>query len=142
MTDSASVSIHVEAPPSEVWAALTMPDLIKRHMMGATVVTTWKVGDPILWRGEYKGKPYEDKGVIKEITAERRLIVTHWSPLSALPDTPDNYHTVTYELTASQGGTDVTLTQDNLTGASVEQSKKNWMPVLDGLKTVAEGEKV
>ena len=27
MTDSASVSIHVEAPPSEVWAALTMPDL-------------------------------------------------------------------------------------------------------------------
>jgi len=139
MTDKVDVSIDIAAPPSEVWAALTMPDLIKRYMMGATVKTDWKVGHPIVWEGEFKGKPYQDKGEIKALDTERTLSVTHWSPLSGLPDAPANYHTVSYELMPEAGGTRVTLTQENLTGASPEQSRKNWEPVLEGLKQVAEG---
>lgn len=68
--------------------------------------------------------------------------MTHWSPLSGLPDSPENYHLVTYELWPSGGGTRVTLTQENLTGVSAAQSRKNWQPVLDGLKQVAEGVQV
>ncbi|MGN6100399.1 MAG: SRPBCC domain-containing protein [Devosia sp.] len=141
MADRVSLSIQIEAPPSEVWGALTMPDLVKRYMMGATLVTDWKVGHPILWRGEVHGRTYEDKGTIVDMAPERRLVVTHWSPLSGLPDAPGSYHTVSYELEPQLGGTLVTLTQENLTGLSPEQAKKNWQPVLDGLKKVAEGEK-
>ena len=34
----------------------------------------------------------------------------------------------------------LTLTQENLTGVSPEQSARNWQPVLDGLKATAEAE--
>lgn len=139
MTDKVDVSIDIDAPPSKVWAALTMPDLIKRYMMGATVETDWQVGHPITWSGEWQGKSYVDKGVIRAIDPERRLSMTHWSPLSGLADRPENHHTVTYELQASGAGTRVTLTQENLTGVSPEQSRKNWQPMLDGLKQTAEG---
>ena len=108
MTDTIEVSIDVDAPASKVWAALTMPDLIKRYMMGAVVKTDWKIGHPILWQGEWQGKPYEDKGEIKALDSERRLVVTHWSPLSELADRPENYHTVSYELTPNGAGTRVT----------------------------------
>src|SRR6185312_4639191 len=142
MTDKIDVSIDIEAPPSEVWAALTMPDLVKRYMMGATLKTDWKVGHPITWSGEWKGKPYEDKGEIRSIDAERKLSVTHWSPLSGLDDRPENYHTLTYDLQPNGAGTRVTLTPENLTGVSPEQSRQNWKPVLEGLKKTAEGPRV
>ena len=45
---------------------------------------------------------------------------------------------MTYEVVGHGGHTHLTLTQENLTGASAEQSKQNWQPVLAGLKKVAE----
>lgn len=142
MTDKVDVSIDIDAPAGEVWAALTLPDLVKRYMMGAVIDTDWKVGSPITWSGEWQGKPYEDKGVVTALVPGQKLSVTHWSPLAGLPDTPENYHTVSYELWPSGAKTRVTLTQENLTGASPEQSRKNWQPVLQGLKQVAEGNKL
>jgi len=140
MADQIAVSIDIEAPPGKVWAALTRPELIKLFMMGATVDTDWQVGDPITWSGDYKGTPFEDKGVIEAFEPEQRLSMTHWSPMSGLADVPENYHLVSYELVPSDGGTKLTLTQQNLTGVSAEQSKKNWQPMLDGLKRVAEAQ--
>ena len=32
-------------------------------------------------------------------------LITHWSPLSGSPDSPENYHKVSYELTAENGST-------------------------------------
>lgn len=57
MTDKVDVSIEIAAPAGEVWAALTLPGLIKRYMMGATLATDWQVGSPITWSGEWQGKP-------------------------------------------------------------------------------------
>ena len=55
-------------------------------------------------------------------------------------DTPENYHTVTYELTGEGGKTTLTLKQDN--NATEEEAKKmaedNWGPVLEGVKQTAE----
>jgi uncharacterized protein YndB with AHSA1/START domain len=136
--DKVAVSIDIEAPADKVWAALTEPHLVKTYMMGATLKTDWKIGHPITWSGNYKGKPYEDKGIVRAVEPGMRLMVTHWSPLSGLEDKPENYHTVTYEVVGHGGHTHLTLTQENLTGASAEQSKQNWRPVLAGLKKVAE----
>jgi uncharacterized protein YndB with AHSA1/START domain len=138
LTDKVAVAIDIEAPADKVWEALTEPKLIKTYMMGATVKTDWQVGHPITWSGDWKGKPYMDKGVVKAIEPGMLLSVTHWSPLAGLEDKPENYHTLTYEVVGHGGHTHVTLTQENLTGTSEEQSKKNWEPVLDGLKKAAE----
>lgn len=135
----ATAETDIEAPPSRVWAALTDPDMIERYMFGARVVTDWTPGGPIVWRGEYEGRPYEDKGEILEVVPERRLKVTHFSPMSGAEDVPENYHTITYELEGSNGTTHVSLSQDNNASAEVaEHSQANWERMLSGLKATVE----
>ena len=58
----ATAETEIEAPASRVWAALTDPDQIKEYMFGSQVETSWEVGSPITWNGEYEGRPYQDKG--------------------------------------------------------------------------------
>jgi uncharacterized protein YndB with AHSA1/START domain len=136
----ATAEIAIDASPSKVWAALTDPDQIKEYMFGSQVVTDWKQGSPITWKGTYEDKEYEDKGEILEIEPERRLTVTHFSPLSGEEDRPENYHTLSYELEERAGGTHVSLSQDNnQTEEAAEHSRANWEKMLSGLKQVVEG---
>jgi uncharacterized protein YndB with AHSA1/START domain len=137
LTAEARTTIH--APASRVWDALTKPELIKQYFFGTNVVTDWKVGSPIYYRGEWQGRSYEDKGAILEFEREKRLVSTHWSPLAGVPDIPENYHTVTYLLSEHEGSTDVTIRQDN--NASEDEkvhSEQNWAMVLLGLKKLLE----
>jgi len=139
-TFTATVSTTIDAPASKVWDAITKPELIKKYLFDTDVISDWKVGSPILYRGEWQGKPFEDRGKILEFEPGKRLVSTHWSPLSGVPDLPENYHTVTYELSEKSGGTEVTILQDN--NASEEEndhSEANWKTVLDGLKKLLEG---
>jgi uncharacterized protein YndB with AHSA1/START domain len=136
----ARASITVKASSARVWAALITPALIKKYFFGSDIVTDWRVGSPILYRGEWQGRAYEDKGRILKFEPEKLLATTHWSPLSGVPDTPENYHTVTYEIVPQGEATKVLLTQDN--NASEEEkshSEQNWKAVLDGLKKLLEG---
>jgi uncharacterized protein YndB with AHSA1/START domain len=136
----ATAETRIDASPDQVWSALTDPEQIKKYMFGSQVVTDWKPGSPIVWKGEYEGKKYEDKGEIVEIEAERRLKVTHFSPLSGREDRPENYHTLVYELEGNGGRTRVSLSQDNNASAEeAEHSKANWEKMLAGLKQVVEG---
>lgn len=138
LTARASITIH--APASRVWEALTKPELIKQYLFGSDVVTDWQVGSPIYYRGEWQGRSYEDKGTVLEVEPRKRLVTTHWSPLSGVPDTPDNYHTVTYVVQERDGSTDVTITQDkNASEDEKMHSEQNWQMVLDGLKRLVEG---
>jgi uncharacterized protein YndB with AHSA1/START domain len=131
--------VAVAAPPARVWEALTQPDQVAQYMMGTRVESDWQVGGPITWSGEWNGKPYQDKGEILAAEPGHLLEVTHYSPLSGAADVAENYHTVRYELTKTDDGTAVSLTQDGC--ASEEQAhqfSQNWQGMLDGMKTVAE----
>jgi uncharacterized protein YndB with AHSA1/START domain len=137
---TAQARTTINAPVSKVWQALVNPELIKQYLFNTDVISDWKEGSPIIYRGEWEGKPFEDKGKILKIEPERQLTSTHWSPLSGVPDTPENYHTVTYTLAEKSNGTEVTITQDN--NASEEEkdhSEQNWRTVLDGMKKLLEG---
>jgi uncharacterized protein YndB with AHSA1/START domain len=136
----ATAETEIDAFPAKVWAALTDPAQIKEYMFGSQVETDWNQGSPIVWKGEYEGKKYEDKGEIVEIEPERRLKVTHFSPLSGEEDRPENYHTVLYELEERDGKTRVSLSQDNNSSKeAAEHSQANWEKMLAGLKQVVEG---
>jgi uncharacterized protein YndB with AHSA1/START domain len=81
-------------------------------------------GNSIVWKGEWQGTTYEDKGVILKLKPERLL---QYSPLSGKPDLPQNYHMVTIELASDGAATTVTLSQDNNeTEEEREHSEKNW----------------
>ena len=136
----ATAETEIKASPERVWDALTDPDEIEKYMFGSHVVTDWKVGSPIVWKGEYEGKTYEDRGKILEFEPGKRLRVTHFSPLSGEEDVPANYHTVTYVLEEHGGTTHLALSQDNnSSAAAAEHSKANWEKMLSGLKEVVEG---
>ncbi len=134
----ATTTIH--APASKVWQALVNPEIIKQYLFNTDVISDWKVGSPIIYRGEWEGKPFEDKGEILAMEPEKLLKSTHWSPLSGVPDSPENYHTVTYTLSDKGESTEVTITQDNnATEEEKTHSEKNWQTVLKGMKDLLEG---
>lgn len=135
----ATATIDINVPVQKVWEALIIPKIIKQYMFGTQVVSDWKEGNPIIWKGEWEGKPYEDKGVILQIKPMETLQVTHFSPLSGQPDIPENYHTLTYELSDGGSHTFVSLSQDNNANENAkEHSKKMWEALLDELKKVLE----
>lgn len=136
----ATTSVDIGGSPDEVWEALIDPDRIEQYMFGARVETDWEVGSPIVWRGEWNEKSYEDTGKILAFEPPRRLSYSHYSPLSGEPDLPENHHTVTIELTPSDDATSVTLTQDNNdTEQARDHSQENWERMLGGLKAHVEG---
>ena len=106
---TASADIEVAASADAVWHALTDPDSVEKYFFGARVDTDWRPGSPIVWRGEFQGKPFEDKGEIVDVEENRLLRVTHFSPLSGLDDVPQNYHTLTFTLDGARAGTHVEL---------------------------------
>ena len=135
----ARASTTIDAPNVKVWDALVNPASIKQYMFGAEVVSDWRQGSPIVWKGEWQGRPYEDKGVILRLEPGRTLQYSHYSPLSGAPDEPNNYHTVTVNLASEGNQTRVSLAQDNnATDEEREHSERNWQAMLAGLKQFVE----
>jgi uncharacterized protein YndB with AHSA1/START domain len=134
----ATAETDIEATPARVWAVLTDPEQLKRLWFGAEVTTDWTPGSPITWSGEFDGKAYQDKGEILEVEPERLLRLTHYSPLTGQPDVPENYHTLTYELS---GSTHLKLSQDN-NGSEDEakHSQQMWEQLVAAVKEAAEGQ--
>jgi len=139
-TFTAKATTTINAPALKVWDALTKPELIKQYLFGTEVTTDWQVGSPISYQGIWEGKAYEDKGKVLQVEPGKLLISTYWSSLAGLPDVPENYKTVRYELLAEGGGTRLTIIQDNnATQEEASHSEQNWKMVLDGMKKLLEG---
>jgi uncharacterized protein YndB with AHSA1/START domain len=136
----AKATIDIKASVSQVWDALTKPDLIKQYLFGTEVTTDWKVGSSIIYKGIWEGKAYEDKGKVLQVELGKLLFSTFWSSLSGTPDVPENYQTVCYELSPEGKGTRLTLTQDNnRSQEEASHSEQNWKMVLEGLRKLLEG---
>ncbi len=135
----ARASVSVDAPNERVWDALVNPDAIRQYMFGTHVVSDWHEGGAIIWKGEWQGKSYEDKGTILQLKPGSLIQYSHYSPLSGVPDQPENYHTVTVELSSNGNQTQVSLAQDkNANEAERAESEKNWAMMLAALKKFLE----
>jgi uncharacterized protein YndB with AHSA1/START domain len=135
----ANASVIINAPLNQVWNALVDPESIRQYMFGTHVVTDWKVGHPITWKGEWQGKPYEDKGKILKLESGRVIQYNHFSPRSGHKDAPENYHTVTIEVSGEGKKTIVNLTQDhNQSQEARRHSEANWKMMLKALKKYVE----
>ena len=138
-TKIATARIKIHAPRSKVWNALVDPEVIKKYMFDTNVVSDWQEGSPILWKGEWQGKKYEDKGIILRIAREKLIRYTHFSPMTGQPDIPENYHTVTIELMDDHDDVTVNLSQDNnQTEEEKQHSEKNWGMMLSAMKKLLE----
>ena len=135
----AAASTSIKASVNEVWNALTDPAIIKQYMFGTTVTSDWMEGSNISWQGEWKGKPYEDKGKILKMIPGQVLQYSHFSPLSGQDDIPQNYHTVTISIKPEEGSTKISLTQDNNHSEEAQKhAADNWSAMLASLKKLLE----
>jgi uncharacterized protein YndB with AHSA1/START domain len=140
-------SIDIHAPIEKVWDTLVNPEQTKKYMFGCETVSDWKPGSPLLWRGSYEGKETVFvKGIIIAIEPPALLTYTTIDPNADMPDIPDNYLNVTYQLSAQDGTTTLTVSQDGFEKAAdgekryrdVYNNGQGWQPVLVAIKKVAE----
>ena len=91
-------SIDISASSPKIWEALVKPEIAKEYFFGAEIVTDWKVGSPITFKGEFNGNKYEEKGVLLNVEPNAQLQYSHWSNFDGLPDESENYRTWTFDI--------------------------------------------
>jgi uncharacterized protein YndB with AHSA1/START domain len=134
-----SASIVVQAPRQKVWAALTEPPLVKKYFFATDLVTDWKVGSPVFFRGEWEGKRYEDRGTVLAFDPPRSLSFDYWSAFSGLEDKPGQRQIIRYDLEEVGEGVRVVIHQSNVdTQERADHSAKNWQMVLEAMKSLVE----
>lgn len=143
-------TITIQAPAAKVWDTLVNPEQTRKYMFGCEALSDWKVGSPLLWKGTFDGKELVAvKGEVVKIEPERTLAYTTIDPNSTtVEDIPENYLTVTYELTPQNGSTVLTVTQGDFATVADGQKRydevydggQGWDPILAEIKKVAEAQ--
>ena len=140
-------SITIDASRSRVWDALINPEQTRKYMFGCETVSDWKIGSPLLWKGNYEGQDMVFvKGNIVAIQPEKLLSYTTIDPNNtAVPDIPENYLTVTYELKEENGQTELTVSQGDYSKVADGERRYNdtiegggWQSILDSIKALLE----
>ena len=111
--ESLQRTIVINAKPAEVWEALTNPELTKKYMFNCEVISTWAIGSPIVWKGNYQGYETGENGIILNCEKEKQLKYSSFDPNFGLEDIPENYLHITYDLLYKDGQTELTFTADN-----------------------------
>jgi uncharacterized protein YndB with AHSA1/START domain len=136
---TATATETIDVPASVVWDALINPAKIKQYLFGSDVVSSFEEGSPIVYKGEWDGKSFEDKGMVVKVEPEKELVCTHWSPMSGTADSPENYHQVSYSLAPAGNSTRVSIRQDNNADEEERQhSAGMWQVVLENMKNFLE----
>lgn len=128
----------IKAPVEKVWRALTNPELVAQYFFGSNLICSWEVGTPIYFRGEWEGKPYEDKGTVLSYSNNDTLSFSYLSNWSGLPDSPENYLHIVYKVSATPEGTLLQITQSNYDADKATHSESNWAAVIEGMKKLVE----
>jgi len=105
--------IVIRASANRVWEALTRPELVKQWQFGAVLRTDWRKGGSIVFRNEWEGKVYEQKGSILEVEPGRLARYSLFAPQPGLEDRPENYFIMSYILEEVGGQTILTIDQDD-----------------------------
>ncbi|MBL0101429.1 MAG: SRPBCC domain-containing protein [Saprospiraceae bacterium] len=110
----------------KVWDGLTNSSLVKQYFFDTDMITDWIPGNPIIFRGAWEGKSYEDKGIVLEYKPLEKLSYSYLSNWSGKEDLPENYLKVTYEVWPVTLGTKITITQTNYDADTAKHSESNW----------------
>jgi uncharacterized protein YndB with AHSA1/START domain len=125
-------SIVLNAETAKVWEALTKPEWTKRYMMGRQVLSDWKEGSPILWKGTSRGEEkILAKGQIEKIEVGKLLQFTSLDLNAEYRDVPANYIHATFELTPKLGKTILSVTEGDY--SRVENGDKRFLDAGVGL---------
>ena len=134
---TAKCRIQIDNTVDEAWKALVNPEIVEKYMLGSKQLSDWRRGSSIIWKKDFNGRKFVDKGEILEFTPPKSLKYTHYSPASGKPDAPENYQTVSVTLKEKANGTLVELTSDNNASENEKaMTEQIWAYYLQGLKII------
>lgn len=137
MPYSSQASFDLVATVDQVWDAITKPEIVKQYFFGTNMETDWVVGQPIFFRGEWQGKPYEDKGTVLTYEPKTKLSYSYWSGFSGAEDKPELYQIITITLEPHEHVVRLTIEQSNVpTQEAADHSIENWKMVFNGLQAL------
>jgi uncharacterized protein YndB with AHSA1/START domain len=129
--------IYIQTTAERLWHAITDPDETHRYFHGTRVLSDWKPGSSIVYRGDDGDNAIE--GEIIECDPPRRLAHTfHFAhDEEGKHDAPTR---VTWEITPMGDVCRLTLTHEDFAGetATYRGISKGWAPIIDSLKTLLE----
>lgn len=103
----------LKTKPSKVWDALTNPIITKKYMFNCEAHSDWKIGSPIVWKGNFQGYESGEKGIILNYIKEKQLKYSSIDPHFGVKDVPENYLHITYDLSEMKGQTELIVTIEN-----------------------------
>src|SRR3954468_15322669 len=132
-------AVKILAPAKQVWLALTSAPLVKQWQYGSDLLTTWEVGASIVFRNEWNGQVFEQKGEVLEFLPQSRLKYSLFVPRPDLQDIPEHHFFMTYELVESDGATTLIIRQEDPRPSAPDESAGGDGPdVLSTLKELVE----
>ena len=133
----AKSSVQINTTIDEAWKALVNPEIVEKYMLGSQQLSDWQKGSSIIWKKDFNGRKFVDKGEILEITPPKSLKYTHYSPASGNPDAPENYQTVSVALKENAKGTTIELRSDNNASEKEKEiTEQIWAYYFQGLKII------
>jgi len=122
---------------AKVWDLLVNPEMTKQYMFGCEVLSDWKIGSPVYWKGQTEDgqEVVYVKGEVLEFEEGKKVSSTTFDPNSGMADVPENYVKLSYELKETDAGTKLTITQGDFAGAEegqkrYEESKSGWKEMV------------
>ena len=107
-------------------------------MFGCEVLSDWKIGSVINWKGQTEdGKEIVYvEGKITEVIVGEKVSFTMFDPNMGVPDIPKNYAHLTYQIATTKNGTLLTLIQSYFEDGynaqqRYEESLQGWNMVLN-----------
>jgi uncharacterized protein YndB with AHSA1/START domain len=67
----AKSSVQISTTIDEAWKALVNPEIVEKYMLGSQQLSDWQKGSSIIWKKDFNGRKFVDKGEILEITPQR-----------------------------------------------------------------------
>jgi uncharacterized protein YndB with AHSA1/START domain len=133
---------QIHAPVAQVWDLLTNPDRIRSWLSEdgtAQVRSDWKVGSPLHFYGDWHGVNYQDKSTILILEPEKRFQYSYLGHFSGLPDSPENYAILDFQLAADGDTTILTFHAGNLLSREIfGHANLYWRVSLEVIKELAE----
>ena len=121
----------------QVWDLLLNPEMTKQYMFGCAVLSDWKIGSPVYWKGKTEDgdEVVYVKGKVIAFEEGKLATSTTFDPNSGMEDIPANHVNLTYQLEEHPEGSLLTIIQGDFAGAQdgqkrYEESKKGWVEMV------------
>jgi uncharacterized protein YndB with AHSA1/START domain len=124
ITSSHRFSFLTEAPPDQVWAALTCAEASTKYLHGMSLVSTWDPGSPVDLRVP---TGHSISGEVIRVDPPRALSF-------ALEQGTAPCRIIGWELRVHPDGTVVRLSIDDVDGDCENEVEDMWLPVVSALQ--------